>query len=50
MARMVVEALAEAAAEPDRAAGCHCADERSGSLFREFSAHVRYGGDRHHGQ
>ena len=47
MASMVLEALAEAAAEHDRAASCHCADERSGSLLREFSVHARYGGDRH---
>jgi hypothetical protein len=45
----VIEALAEAAAEPDSAAGCHCGDDRSNSLFREFSPHARYGGDRRHG-
>jgi purine nucleoside phosphorylase len=49
MARMVMEALAEAAAEPDSVAGCHCADDRSSSLFREFAPHARYGGDRRHG-
>ena len=49
MARMVIESLAEAAAEPDSAAGCHCGDDRSSSLFREFSPHARYGGDRRDG-
>jgi len=49
MARIVIEALAEAAAEPDRAGACHCTDERSSSLFREFAPHARYGGDRRHG-
>jgi len=41
-------ALAEAAAEPEGTASCHCAD-RSGSLFREFAPNARYGGDRRHG-
>jgi hypothetical protein len=45
MAGIVLEALADAAAEPDRAAGC--ADERGGSLFREFAPHARYGGAAH---
>jgi 5'-methylthioadenosine phosphorylase len=49
MARMVIEALADAAAEPDRAGDCHCGDDRSGSLFREFAPHARYGGDRRDG-
>lgn len=48
MARMVIEALAESAAEPEGSASCHCAD-RSGSLFREFAPNARYGGDRRHG-
>jgi 5'-methylthioadenosine phosphorylase len=51
MARVVIEALA-AAAEPDHAASCHCADERGGSLFREFGPHARYArheGDRRDG-
>jgi purine nucleoside phosphorylase len=47
MARMVIEALAEAAGES--APGCHCGDDRSSSLFREFSTHARYGGHRRHG-
>jgi 5'-methylthioadenosine phosphorylase len=46
MARIVLEALADAAAEPDHAAGCHCAEERGGSLFQAFAPHARYGGDR----
>jgi purine nucleoside phosphorylase len=49
MARMVIEALAEIAAEPAGATGCHCADDRTGSFFREFSPHARYGGDSRHG-
>ena len=49
MARMVIEALADAAAEPDGTGGCHCGDDRSASLFREFAPHARYGGDRRHG-
>jgi hypothetical protein len=49
MARMVIEALAEAAAEPNAAPECHCGDDRTGSFFREFSPHARYGGDRRHG-
>jgi 5'-methylthioadenosine phosphorylase len=49
MARIVIEALAEAAAEPDGAGSCHCTDERSGSLFGEFAPHARYGGDPRHG-
>jgi hypothetical protein len=49
MARIVIEALAEAATESDRAQACRCADERIGSLFRDFAPHARYGGNRHHG-
>jgi purine nucleoside phosphorylase len=49
MAQSVIETLADAAADSDGAAGCHCADERTASLFREFSPHARYGGDRRHG-
>jgi purine nucleoside phosphorylase len=49
MARMILEALADAAAEPDQSASCHCADDRSGSLFREFALHARYGGYASHG-
>jgi hypothetical protein len=49
MARMVIEALAEIAAEPAGAKACHCADDRTGSFFREFSPHARYGGDPRHG-
>jgi purine nucleoside phosphorylase len=49
MARMVIEALAEIAAEPAGVPGCHCADDRTGSFFREFSPHARYGGDPRHG-
>jgi 5'-methylthioadenosine phosphorylase len=49
MARMVIEALAEAAADPESAAGCRCADDRGGSLFQEFSPHARYGSDRRRG-
>jgi 5'-methylthioadenosine phosphorylase len=49
MARMVIEALAEIAAEPAGATGCHCADDRTGSFFREFSPHARYEGDPRHG-
>jgi 5'-methylthioadenosine phosphorylase len=46
MARIVIEALADAAAEPDRAAACRCGDERGSSLFQAFAPHARYGGDR----
>jgi purine nucleoside phosphorylase len=49
MARMVLEALADAAAEPDPVPACHCGDDRSGSLFREFAPHARYGGHPSHG-
>ena len=49
IAQMVIEALADAAAEPDQAAACHCNDDRSGSLFREFAPHARYGGLGSHG-
>ena len=49
VARLVIEALAEAADEPDSAASCHCLAERSGSLLREFAPHARYGGDARHG-
>jgi purine nucleoside phosphorylase len=49
MAQMVIEALADSAAEPDQAAACHCNDDRSGSLFREFAPHARYGGLGSHG-
>ena len=49
MARIVLEALADAAAEPDQAGACHCGDDRTGSLFREFASHARYGGQRSHG-
>jgi hypothetical protein len=49
MARMVIETLADAAGEPDRAGACHCGDDRSGSLLREFAPHARYGGDRRDG-
>jgi 5'-methylthioadenosine phosphorylase len=49
VARLVIEALAEAAAAPPDPAACHCRDERSASLFREFAPHARYGGDRRHG-
>jgi purine nucleoside phosphorylase len=49
MARIVIEALAEAATEPDRAQACHCADERTSSLFRDFAPHARYGGTLQHG-
>jgi 5'-methylthioadenosine phosphorylase len=48
MGRIVIEALAEAA-EPGPEGICRCADGRGGSLFREFSAHARYGGDRRDG-
>ena len=48
MARLVIEALAEAASE-DGTAKCHCGDDRTGSLLREFAPHARYGGDRRHG-
>jgi hypothetical protein len=44
---MVIEALADAAWEPP--ARCHCGDDRSGSLLREFAPNARYGGDRRHG-
>jgi 5'-methylthioadenosine phosphorylase len=49
VARLVVEALADAADEPNSAASCHCLAERSGSLLREFAPHARYGGDARHG-
>ena len=49
IAQMVIETLADAAAEPDQAAACHCNDDRSGSLFREFAPHARYGGLGSHG-
>jgi purine nucleoside phosphorylase len=49
MARVVMEALADAAVEAEPGTGCHCADDRGESLFREFAHHARYGGDRSHG-
>jgi purine nucleoside phosphorylase len=49
IAQVVIEALAEAGAEPGGDDPCHCSDERSGSLFREFAPHARYGGDPRHG-
>jgi len=48
MSRIVIEALADAASE-DSAAKCHCRDDRTGSLLREFAPHARYGGDRRDG-
>ena len=48
IARIVIEALADAASEDD-AAKCHCRDDRTGSLLREFAPHARYGGDRRDG-
>jgi 5'-methylthioadenosine phosphorylase len=49
IARIVIEALAEIAGEPDRPAACHCRDDRTSSLLREFAPHARYAGDRRHG-
>jgi len=48
MARIVIEALADAASE-DSAAKRHCRDDRTGSLLHEFAPHARYGGDRRDG-
>jgi 5'-methylthioadenosine phosphorylase len=46
MARLVMEALADAAAEPETAWTCHCGDAWGASLFGEFARHARYGADR----
>jgi purine nucleoside phosphorylase len=49
MARIVIEALADAAAVTVGSARCPCADERRGSLFTDYAPHARYGLDRRRG-